>query len=445
MRFSINNLIIRGKWISLPALLLCIVTTSIAKYDFTSQSPWPEIMKERLETILPAAMETANIDAWLVICRENNNDPLAKHIACDNAGQTAVFMFYFDKTHKNEQTERLFKSIAFSPVGEATSLKDMAVLDDVHPVPRNENAIVFASELIKRLNFSTVAINMSDEDPQADGISHTQYKALVRALGIEYSQRLVSANTLIQEYLSIKLPVEVDIMKEAAELTAKWQVQAYQQVVVGKTKDSDLALFLKQKMREHGVSDAWAPSQNPNVVSGTDRGHSHATDRIIRHGDIIQIDFGIRVFDTWVTDIQRFAYVLMPNETEVPEDIAYYWASAKQGRKAAFDAMLPGATGKDVDSAQRAVMLATNSKPVMWSTGHPVGYVAHDSGPSLSSTNSNGSKQLKPGMTFAFDGFHSWIMKNGQAKTISVEEMVVITDTGAEYLIEPQQNLILIK
>jgi Xaa-Pro dipeptidase len=198
-------------------------------------------------------------------------------------------------------------------------------------------------------------------------------------------------------------------------------------------------------MREYGVSDAWAPTQNPNVVSGTDRGHSHATDRVIQHGDVIQTDFGIRVFDTWVTDIQRFAYVLQPNETQVPKDIAHYWESAKQGRQAAFNAMKPGATGKDVDAAQRAVMVATNSKHVMWSTGHPVGYVAHDSGPSLSSTHENGAKRLKAGMTFAFDGFHSWIMDNGQPKTISVEEMVVITDKGAQYLIPPQQDLILIK
>jgi len=47
-------------------------------------------------------------------------------------------------------------------------------------------------------------------------------------------------------------------------------------------------------------------------------------------------------------------------------------------------------------------------------------------------------------MVFAFDGFHAWKRKDGTFKTISVEEMAVITKTGAEYLIPPQQNLILI-
>jgi Xaa-Pro dipeptidase len=53
-------------------------------------------------------------------------------------------------------------------------------------------------------------------------------------------------------------------------------------------------------------------------------------------------------------------------------------------------------------------------------------------------------------MTFAFDGFFAWAMPGGTTtwgdgtKTISVEEMVVITATGAEWLVPPQEELILI-
>jgi len=48
------------------------------------------------------------------------------------------------------------------------------------------------------------------------------------------------------------------------------------------------------------------------------------------------------------------------------------------------------------------------------------------------------------GMTFAFDGFHGWTRADGTEKTISVEEMAVVTATGAEYLITPQEELILV-
>lgn len=63
---------------------------------FTGPSPWPEIRKERLEKLLPQAMKESGVDAWVIICRENNNDPIAHHIGGENAGGTALFLFYLE-------------------------------------------------------------------------------------------------------------------------------------------------------------------------------------------------------------------------------------------------------------------------------------------------------------------------------------------------------------
>ena len=417
------------------------VVSSVAKADYFSDSPWPEIRKKRISTLLPQALKAAKVDAWLVICRENNNDPLASHVGCENAGQTAAFLFY---NHAGQ-----FHSMAFSPKGESTALRDSQLLDEVVSVARSASAITLVAEFINQKDFARIAVNMSGTNAQADGLSYTQYAAISKALGDNVEQRLVSADEVVYQWLSIKLPEEIEIMREAAALTAKWQLEAYQQIVPGETTDADVARFLKEKMKAAGVTDAWAPAQNPNVNSGTDRGHSHATNKVIQPGDVIQTDFGIRVFDRWVTDIQRFAYVLKEGETEAPNNIARYWENAKQGRTAAFNAMKPGTRGIDVDAAQRKVMKNTGSLPLMWSTGHPVGYVAHDTGPNLGgsqavSVRPSAQRKLQVGMTFAFDGFYSWHLSSGDPKTISVEEMVHITENGAEYLIPPQQQLVLI-
>jgi Xaa-Pro dipeptidase len=93
-------------------------------------------------------------------------------------------------------------------------------------------------------------------------------------------------------------------------------------------------------------------------------------------------------------------------------------------------------------------MEAAGSATVPWSTGHPVGYWAHDVGPGLSRRN---RRPLEVGNVFAFDGFFAWTLPGGSgrwgdgSKTISVEEMAVITADGAEYLVPPQQELILIR
>lgn len=426
--------------VCLLTILLFFIPTFLISAA-VDHNPWQEIRKQRIEQLLPNALKAAGVDAWLIVCRENNNDPLADHIGCENSGATAAFLFYLDNVG--------FHSLAFSPSSESTALDDLNILQKVISVPRNKSAIAHVAKFIKDKNFKAIAINSSYGNAQADGLSYTQRKSLENALGDNFTARLVSADNVVYNWLSIKLPQEVDIIREAARLTAQWQIEAYQHVIPGKTTDADVAAFLKAKMKQHGVKDAWAPDQNPNVNSGPDRGHSHATDKIIMPGDVIQIDFGIKLFNRWVSDIQRFAYVLKDDELAAPKDIQHYWESAKAGGQAAFKAMKPGAKGIEVDSAQSVLMKLNGSEHVMWSTGHPVGYVAHDTGPNLGGSRSpsvrpSAQKQLRAGMVFAFDGFHSWKRTDGTIKTISVEEMAVITESGAKYLIPPQQELILI-
>ena len=139
-----------------------------------------------------------------------------------------------------------------------------------------------------------------------------------------------------------------------------------------------------------------------------------------------------------------------PGETEPPPEIQQRWEEARAGGRAAFDAMRPGATGWDVDRAQRSRLEGNGSIPIIWSTGHPVGYWAHDLGPRLGGS-ANGDRPrgdalrvLREGHTFAFDGFFGWTREDGATKTISVEEMAAVTTDGAEYLIPPQQELVLI-
>jgi Xaa-Pro aminopeptidase len=410
---------------------------------FSGPSPWPEIRKERMKTLLPNAMETAGVDAWMIVCRENNNDPIAHHIGGENAGGTAVFLFYM--------ADGMLKSLVFSPIGEATALAELEIHDEVIPVERGKSAIADAAVWINQQNFNKIAVNSSFENELADGLSYTQRLALEKALGPDAS-KLVNADELIYEWLAVKLPAEIEIMTQAAALTAKWQEEAYAQVIPGKTTDADVARFLKRKMEEYGVKDGWSPDQNPSVNSGVDRGHSHATDKVIMPGDVIQTDFGIRVFDMWVSDIQRFAYVLREGETTAPDSVQFYFESSIGGNRIALAAMKPGVLGHQVDKAQRDWMAERGSEPVMWSTGHPVGYVAHDIGPNLGggllpdpSVRPAAVKPLKEGMLFAFDGFHAWKIPGGGTKTMSVEETAVVTSDGARYLIEPQEKLILIK
>ncbi len=405
------------------------------------KNPWQRIRKERIKKLLPDAMKNAGVDAWVVVCRENDNDPLAMHVGGENAGGTAAFLFFLK--------DSILKNIAISPEGEAKALKDLNLQDEVLVIERGSNIWDKVAELLTQFNPLKIAIN-SSENNIADGLSFTQRNALEKALDDTYRSRLVSSLDLVMEWLSVKLPEEIDLMKKAAEITSQLQYEAYKTVVPGITKDSDVAKYLKKRMAELGVTDGWAPDQNPNVNSGSDRGHSNATDKVIKGGDVIQTDFGIRIYDVWTSDIQRFAYVLKPDEVDAPKEIKLYFDYAVKGHRMILKSMKPGVSGWSVDKVQRDWMKECGSLSVMWGTGHPVGYWAHDAGPALSGAArsdkpiGNSARLLREGQTFAYDGFFCWSIGNNETKTISVEEMAVITKDGAEYMCEPQEELIII-
>ena len=406
-------------------------------------SPWPQIRRQRIAELLPPAMALAGVDAWLVMCRENNNDPLAMHVGGENAGGTAAFLFF-------RSADRV-RSLAISPWSEATAVRELGLHDEVVEYERGADVYGLIARELQAASPDRIAVNSSPR-PVADGLSWTQRIALEEALGPELAARLKSSDDLVAEWLSVKLPAEVEIMRRAGELTVQLQLEAYRTVIQGQTRDCDVAATLKRRMVELGVEDAWAPDQNPNVNSGATRGHSGPTEKVIEPGDFIQTDFGIKVYGVWCTDYQRFAYVLAPGESEPPPDALRKWENGRRGSRVALAAMKPGVRGLDVDLAQRAWMREAGSRPVKWGTGHPVGYWAHDVGPGLSGGQMavpppDTLRVLRPGQTFAYDGFFCWEVETDEGpaeRMISVEEMAIVTEDGAAYLIAPQEALILI-
>ena len=118
---------------------------TIIPSEYWGENPWPEIRKKRINKLLPNALQEAKVDCWLVLCRENNNDPLADHIGGENAGGDAVFLFYND--------DGGFHSKVFSPIGESTALDELNIHDEVVGVSRGVSTINLAIDFIKNKNF----------------------------------------------------------------------------------------------------------------------------------------------------------------------------------------------------------------------------------------------------------------------------------------------------
>ena len=96
--------------------------------------PWPAIRDERIRTLLPQRMEAAGIDAWVLFCRENNNDPLAKHVGCEDAGRFAAVLFLLHGGIAEE--------IVIASDTEADSYRD--ALPHARVLTSNDESAVFA-------------------------------------------------------------------------------------------------------------------------------------------------------------------------------------------------------------------------------------------------------------------------------------------------------------
>jgi len=61
---------------------------------YWGENPWPEIRKKRINQLLPTALKNAGVDVWLVVCRENYNDPIATHVGGENAERNCRILVF---------------------------------------------------------------------------------------------------------------------------------------------------------------------------------------------------------------------------------------------------------------------------------------------------------------------------------------------------------------
>src|SRR5262249_49822350 len=152
----------------------------------------------------------AQVDAWVVLCRENNNDPLAAHIGCESAGGLAGYLFL----RKPSGLDR----VIVAPANEAITLRERFPSAQFIEVRRASDVFPAISDRIRKANSHHIAVNRS-ELAAADGLTATHYESLAAALGSDLSRRITSSQELVVRWLGVKLPAEIEIMRRAADLT----------------------------------------------------------------------------------------------------------------------------------------------------------------------------------------------------------------------------------
>ena len=337
-----------------------------------------EILEDRFKNLLPGLMEDANIDMWLLISREYNEDPVLKTMLPAtwlNARRRTIIVFYRNK--KEKIIERL--AVARYNIG-----KSIQSSWDKEKEPNQWKALI---DIIASRNPDKIGINFSKHFALADGLVKTDFDELLANLPETYQDRLVSAEKLAIGWIETRSEMEMKLYKKLVKITHDIIEEAFSEKVIhpGITTTEDIVWFMRQKVTDLGLETWFHPTID--IQRNKEFLKSHITsfskgkeEKIIQKGDLLHCDFGI----TYIglnTDCQQHAYVLNEGEDEVPVFLKEAFKKGNRVQDILTSNMSLGVTGNEILKASLIQGRKEGLRPSIYT--HPLGKYGHSAGTTI--------------------------------------------------------------
>ena len=301
-------------------------------------------------------------------------------------------------------------------------------------------------EILTRLNPACIAINYSENDPAADGLTHGMWATLFRLLeGTPFSGRFISAENLIGALRGRKSPAEIARIKASIATTDRIFADLTGFLRPGQT-ELELRDFVRERMEAYQVEPAWELDYCPIFSAGPDSpvGHAAPGPYPTARGQVLQIDFGVKQ-SGFCSDIQRLWYFLDGGETQAPPDVQRTFNAVRAAILAASKVLRPGSLGWEVDQAARSSLVRAGYPEYQHATGHQLGRTSHDGstvlGPRWERYGQTPYGVVEAGNVFTLE-LGARVPNRGY---VSLEEDVVVTARGMEWLTQPQTEIMLVK
>jgi Xaa-Pro aminopeptidase len=325
-------------------------------------------LRYRLENLLPDLMKKEGFDMWLVIAREYNEDPVIMSLLPEPqmaARRRTILIFNLEEDGLERLTVSRYK------LGEFYD----AVWD-----PDEEEQYECLARLVKERDPGSIGINVSKTFNFGDGLTHSEYERLERALGQEYMAKTKGAERLAIGWLEYRTTEELEAYSSLVEITHSIVSEAFSSKVIqpGITTTDDVVWWMRQKMLDLGLHAWFQPSVD--IQAHRQKHDEEDKRKLIKPGDLLHCDIGFYYLGL-ATDIQQNAYVLKMGENDAPDGLKAVLRDANRLQEIHAENMMEGRTGNEILKATREQALEEGLNPSVYT--HPLGYHGHAAGPTI--------------------------------------------------------------
>jgi len=391
------------------------------------------MVKEKINQAIEILKEK-NIDLWVTFVRESHTltDPCLPLILDAHCTWQSAFII-----SASGETVAIVGNLDYQ------SIKDNGNYQQVISYKASPREDLF--ETIKKFDPETIAVNFSTNDHMSDGLTHGMFLLLQEYLkGTPYFERIVSSEQIISSLRGRKSPTEILRLKKAVQITIEI-FQSVTKILKPGLTEKQIAEFILTEVERNDAGLSWDPATCPSVFTGPDTAGAHygPTDRKTERGHIMNIDFGVKI-DDYVSDLQRTWYFLREGEKEAPFAVNKAFHTVKDAITKAAEFLKPGVEGWQVDDIARQYIISQEFEEYPHGLGHQVGRAAHD-----------GAGTLCPRWE-RYGDLPYLKVEAGQVYTIeprvtcegygvaTIEEEVVVTESGCEFLSPRQEEIYLV-
>jgi Xaa-Pro aminopeptidase len=388
-------------------------------------------LRTHLDTVLPVAMREAELDMWLLLCQEDDLDPVFRTMIPMDTWCPILQVLVFYDQGKQKGIERINIS--------GTNTRDL--YDRPYTGQLEEKQWPLLLEIIEARDPQRIGINTGSIQWAAGGLTHNLYQQLVDKLPGKYVDRLESAETAATRWLATLTDKEVEAFEYVVHVAHQIIAECYTRkaIIPGVTTVRDLEWYYWQRSADLGLPLSFRPFFNL-VRSAAMKEQHGEDDQVIRAGDVIHCDVGI-YYLRLCTDHQQVAYVLRPGEHDAPDGLKQLMAEGNRLQDIFVVEFKRGLTGNEMlHNILTRARKAGVPGPRVYS--HSLGLYLHEPGPLIGlpweqeRCPGRGDVRLELNNSFTMElsvtgPVAEW---NGQEIRLGLEEDVVFTKDGCRPL-----------